>query len=191
MLINGINLNSLGIKLYDRVIYSNQVNTVEDWLDGDIQPTNIRQQDDFKRINLSFLVLGLDEEDSFLKISKLTQLVKNCQVKFDDMDYIFSMKMTGKAEPERLKNGNFIVKYEFTSDYAKGDREIYTTNANLTNSFKLTVLYYKNQTQLLATDIITVRAANININLIIIILELLQIQVIKNSLMRIYNNQEL
>ena len=160
MLINGINLNSLGIKLYDRVIYSNQVNTVEDWLEGDIQPTNIRQQDYFKKVELSFLVLGLDEDDSFLKISKLTQLVKDCQVKFDDMDYIFSMKMTGMAEPERLKNGNFVVKYEFTSDYAKGDREIYTTNSNLTNSFKLTVLYYKNQTQLLSTDVITVRAAN-------------------------------
>ena len=160
MLINGINLNSLGIKLYDRVIYSNQVNTVEDWLEGDIQPTNIRQQDYFKKVELSFLVLGLDEDDSFLKISKLTQLVKDCQVKFDDMDYIFSMKMTGMAEPERLKNGNFVIKYEFTSDYAKGDREIYTTNANLTNSFKLNVLYYKNQTQLLATDVITIRASN-------------------------------
>ena len=160
MLINGINLNSLGIKLYDRVIYSNQVNTVEDWLEGDIQPTEIRQQDNFKRINLSFLILGVDEDDSFLKISKLTQLVRNCQVQFDDLDYVFSMKMTGQAEPERLKNGNFIVRYEFTSDYAKGDREIYTTNANLTNSFKLTVLYYKNQTQLLATDIVTIRAAN-------------------------------
>lgn len=159
MLINGIDLSSLGIKLYDRVIKSNDVSTKEDWLDGDIQPTSIRQQDGFKSINLAFLILGQDENDAFLKMSKLTQIIKKATIKFDDLDYLFDVSMTGKAEPERLKNGNFIVRYSFTSDYAKGEREIYTTNANLTNAFKLTVLYYQNSTQLLSTDILTVRAS--------------------------------
>ena len=45
MLINNIDLSSLGVKLYNRVISSNQVDTTEDWLEGDIQPTFIRQQD--------------------------------------------------------------------------------------------------------------------------------------------------
>jgi hypothetical protein len=43
MLIHGIELSSLGVKLYDRVITSNQVQTTQAWLDGDIQPTDIRQ----------------------------------------------------------------------------------------------------------------------------------------------------
>ena len=47
MLINGIELSSLGIQLYDRVLYSNDVDTSQEWLDGDIQPTFIRQQDRF------------------------------------------------------------------------------------------------------------------------------------------------
>ena len=160
MLINGIDLSSLGIKLYDRVIKSNDVSTKEDWLDGDIQPTSIRQQDGFKSINLAFLILGQDENDAFLKMSKLTQLVKKATIKFDDLDYYFDVSMTGKAEPERLKNGNFIVRYSFTSDYAKGEREIYTTNANLTNAFKLTVMYYQNSTTLLSTDTLTIRASS-------------------------------
>lgn len=159
MLINSIDLSSLGIKLYDRVITSNSVATKEAWLDGDIQPTHIRQQDGFKNITLSFLILGQDEDDAFLKISKLTQLLKKATLKFDDLDYMFDVSMIGKANPERLKNGNFIVKYEFTSDYAKGEREIYTTNANLTNAFKLTVLYYQNSTTLLATESVTLRAS--------------------------------
>lgn len=159
MLINNIELSSLGIKLYDRVIYSNTVKTVEDWLDGDIQPTEIRQQDSFKRVKLSFLILGNDEQDAFLRISKLTNMLRSCDIKFDDLNYIFSMKMTGQAEPERLKNGNFIVKYQFTSDYAKGEREIYTTNANLTNAFRLQVVYYQNSTQILATEGVTIRAS--------------------------------
>jgi len=43
MLINGININTLGVKLYDRVINSNTVDTTQEWLDGDIQPTFVRQ----------------------------------------------------------------------------------------------------------------------------------------------------
>ena len=159
MLINGIDLSSLGIKLYDRVLESNQVDTTQAWLDGDIKPTHIRQQDRFKNVQLSFLVLGNDEEDAFLRISRLTQMLRKATIQFDDLKLLFDVALTGAAEPERLKNGNFIVKYNLTSDYAKGEREIYTTDANLTNSFKLNVLYYQNSTTLITSESITVRAS--------------------------------
>ena len=159
MLINNIDLSSLGVKLYNRVISSNQVDTTEDWLEGDIQPTFIRQQDKFKNIMLQFLVLSNSEEQSFVKISKLTQALRKASIKFDDLDYIFDVTLQGKAKTDRLKNGNFIVTYNFSSDYAKGEREVYTTNANLTNAFKLTVLYYQNGTNLIANETVTLRAS--------------------------------
>lgn len=162
MLINGIELSSLGVKLYDRVITSNQVNTTQDWLDGDIQPTHIRQQDKFKDMTLKFLVLSADEDDAYMRISRLTAMLKKASIQFDDLNLLFDVSMIGTNKPERLKNGNFIVSYSFTCDYAKGEREIYTTNANMTNSFKLTVLYYQNSTTLLATDSITIRASSFN-----------------------------
>ena len=160
MLINGIELSSLGVKLYDRVITSNQVQTTQDWLDGDIQPTNIRQQDKFKTMTLKFLVLSADEDEAYMRISRLTAMLKKASIQFDDLKLIFDITMTGTNQPERLKNGNFIVSYNFTCDYAKGEREIYTTNANMTNSFKLSVFYYQNSTTLLATDSITIRASS-------------------------------
>lgn len=159
MLINGIELSSLGVKLYDRVISSNRVKTQEAWLEGDIQPTSIRQQDSFKSIQLKFLVLCQDEEEAFYRISKLTQLLRKATIQFDDMNYQFEVSMNGQAEPNRLKNGNFIVSYSFTSGYAIGEREIYTTNANLTNNFKLNVIYYQDQSRLLATESVTIRAS--------------------------------
>ena len=162
MLINGIELSSLGVKLYDRVITSNQVQTTQAWLDGDIQPTDIRQQDKFKNMTLKFLVLSADEDDAYMRISRLTALLKKASIQFDDLKLIFDVSMTGTNKPERLKNGNFIVSYSFTCDYAKGEREIYTTNANMTNSFKLTVLYYQGSNVLLATDSITIRASSFN-----------------------------
>ena len=161
MLINNIDLSSLGITLYDRVLSTNAIDTSQEWLDGDIQPTFIRQQERFKSMRLSFLVLTTnDEQEAFIKISKLTAMLKKASVKFDDLDLIFDITMVGGANEERLKNGNFIVSYDFTSDYAKGEREVYTTDANATNSFKLTVLYYQNGTTLLAQEAITIRAAS-------------------------------
>ena len=56
MLINGVQLSSLGATLYDRVLTSNDIETTQEWLDGDITPTFIRQQDTFKNITLKFLI---------------------------------------------------------------------------------------------------------------------------------------
>ena len=159
MLINGIELSKLGVQLFDRVLYSNSIDTAQEWLDGDIQPTFIRQQDRFKTIELQFLVLSADEDEAFRRISKLTAMLKKATVKFDDLDLIFDVSITNVGEPTRLKNGNFVVPYTLSSGYAKGQREIYTTNANMTNSFKLTVAYYKNSTTLLSSETVVIRAS--------------------------------
>ena len=159
MLINGIELSKLGVQLFDRVLYSNSIDTAQEWLDGDIQPTFIRQQDRFKTIELQFLVLSADEDEAFRRISRLTAMLKKATVKFDDLDLIFDVSITNVGEPTRLKNGNFVVPYTLSSGYAKGQREIYTTNANMTNSFKLTVAYYKNSTTLLSSETVVIRAS--------------------------------
>ncbi len=160
MLINGIDISSLGVKLYDRILSSNMIDTVDDWLDGDIQPTNIRQQEKFRTIRLSFLVLGSNEQDAFYRISRLTKELKKASIVFDDINLTFEVTVIGAADTQRLKNGNFIVSYVLHSDYAKGAREVYTTNANLTNAFKLNLLYYQNSTQLLSSESITIRASS-------------------------------
>ena len=159
MLINGIELSNLGVQLFDRVLRSNLIDTAQEWLDGDIQPTFIRQQDRFKTIELQFLVLSADEDEAFRRISKLTAMLKKATVKFDDLDLIFDVSIINVGEPTRLKNGNFVVPYTLSSGYAKGQREIYTTNANMTNSFKLTVAYYKNSTNLLSSETVIIRAS--------------------------------
>ena len=160
MLINGIELSSLGAELYDRVLYSNEIDTSQEWLDGDIQPTFIRQQDNFKNIKLEFLIISPDEDDAFQRVSRLTALLKKATIKFDDLNFFFDVSITDVFEPQRLKNGNFIVGYNLTSGYAKGVREVYTTNANATNSFKLTLAYYRNGTELLSNETVTIRASS-------------------------------
>lgn len=158
MLINGIELSSLGVTLYDRVLSTNSVDTASEWLDGDIQPTFVRQQDQFKKMKLSFLILSKNEEEAFLTISRLTALIKKSSIRFDDMNLLFETTLVGEAKEERLKNGSFVVTYNLISDYAQGEREIYTTDANATNAFKLNILYYQNDTVLIAQEDISLRA---------------------------------
>jgi len=95
VVINGIDIADLGFTLYDRVLNSNKVEVVEDWLDGDIQPTYIRQQTKFRDIKLSFLCLGNKEEDAFYRISKLTNLLKKSTIIFDDINLSFDVSLNG------------------------------------------------------------------------------------------------
>ena len=66
MLINGINLSSLGASLHDRVFSSNKVKTTQRWVDGSIEPTVIRQQDSFKNITLQFLKVFFGKRQLFI-----------------------------------------------------------------------------------------------------------------------------
>ena len=91
MLINGVDLSALGIQLYDRILESNSVDTSQEWLEGDIQPTFIRQQDKFKNIQLKFLVLKNSEAEAFLVMSKLTSMLKKATIIFDDIDLLFDV----------------------------------------------------------------------------------------------------
>ena len=163
MLINGVDLSSLGVQLYNRVLTSNNIKTTRDWLEGDIQPTFIRQQEKFKTIQLQFLITEKNEEDAFLVMSKLTAMLKKATVIFDDIDLLFDMTITGPTQQKRLKNGNFILTVDLVSDYAKGQTEIYTTNQKATNYFKLRILYYQNGNVLISTDEVVIRSSDFDL----------------------------
>lgn len=162
MLINGVELSSLGVQLYDRVISSNKVNTTSQWLEGDIQPTFIRQQDKFKTIQLKFLVTEKDEDKAFIVMSKLTSMLRKASIIFDDIDLIFDVNMRGSSKQDRLKNGNFILTVKLESDYAKGATEVYTTDTVATDYFKLKILYYQDGNYLISSDEQIIRASDFN-----------------------------
>jgi len=162
MLVNGIDLSVFGVQLYDRVIESNRVTTVDEWIEGDIQPTSIRQQDKFKNIRLKFLVLKDDEAEAFLVMSKLTALFKKATVIFDDIDLLFDVTMRGAAKQKRLSNGNFVLTFNLESDYAKGGTEVYTTDTVATDYFKLKLLYYKSGSSFISSSEVMIKASSFN-----------------------------
>lgn len=161
MLINGIQLSSLGATLHNRVLSSNKVKTTEMWNEGAIEPTFVRQQDTFKQIELQFLIAEKDEEDAFTVMSNLTMLLKRATIIFDDMPNLqFDVSMVGEGKQNRLTNGNFIYTIKLKSDYAKSQSEIHTTNSAATDAFNLSVVYYKDKTQLVQVDTVRIKAAD-------------------------------
>lgn len=164
MLINGVELSALGVQLHNRIITSNSIETTHDWLDGDVQPTFVRQQDKFKNIKLQFLITEKNEEDAFVIMSNLTMLLKKASIKFDDMTLQFDVALVGQTTQERLRNGNFIFTVNLESDYAKGAGEVYTTDTAATDAFNLTVMYYRDTNILISSDTVTIRSMDFTNN---------------------------
>ena len=164
MLINGVELSALGVQLHNRIITSNSIETTHDWLDGDVQPTFVRQQDKFKNIKLQFLITEKNEEDAFVIMSNLTMLLKKASIKFDDMTLQFDVALVGQTTQERLRNGNFIFTVNLESDYAKGAGEVYTTDTAATDAFNLTVMYYRDTNTLISSDTVTIRSIDFTNN---------------------------
>ena len=57
-------------------------------------------------MTLKFLVLSADEDDAYMRISRLTAMLKKASIQFDDLNLLFDVSMIGTNKPERLKNGN-------------------------------------------------------------------------------------
>ena len=113
--INNVANTAFKAKLLDRQINSNEVITIDDWLDGAIQPTFVRQQEKFKEITMVVLIEGTNEEDAYKMFSKLTRELSFGELKFDDMSLTFKVMINGAVSPNRLKPNVFEVSYTLKS----------------------------------------------------------------------------
>jgi len=112
-------------------------------------------------MTLTFLVLEPDEQEAFLKMSQLTQMLKKATIKFDDLDFQFDVVFNGTNKPSRLKNGNFLITYDLASGYARSlDREVYTTDIGATSTFRLNVVYYQNGNIFVGQDTVLIRSVS-------------------------------
>lgn len=118
--INNKSIETFKAKLVDREISANEVVTINDWLDGAIQPTFIRQQEKFKDINLKVIIEGTDENDAYLQFSRLSSELKYGTLKFADIALYFQVQINGAINPKRLKPNVFEVQYSLKSSYGMG-----------------------------------------------------------------------
>lgn len=119
MLINGKDIGEYSCIQIRRNIYPVSVTTVEDWFDGAIQPTFIRQQDSFKKIEMVLILDAESENEAQLQLSRLTAAAKRCKVQFDDIDLTYDCSLE-VLTTERITKKVFNVNITWKCGYAAG-----------------------------------------------------------------------
>ena len=135
--INNVANTAFKAKLLDRQINSNEVITIDDWLDGAIQPTFVRQQEKFKEITMTVLIEGANEEDAYKMFSKLTRELSFGELKFDDINLIFKVMINGAVSPKRLKPNVFEVDYKLKSSYGMAGEQKVNREAGAAATFTI------------------------------------------------------
>ena len=135
--INNVANTAFKAKLLDRQINSNEVITIDDWLDGAIQPTFVRQQEKFKEITMTVLIEGANEEDAYKMFSKLTRELSFGELKFDDISLTFKVMINGAVSPKRLKPNVFEVDYKLKSSYGMAGEQKVNREAGAAATFSI------------------------------------------------------
>ena len=135
--INNVANTAFKAKLLDRQINSNEVITIDDWLDGAIQPTFVRQQEKFKEITMTVLIEGSNEEDAYKMFSKLTRELSFGELKFNDINLTFKVMINGAVSPKRLKPNVFEVDYKLKSSYGMAGEQKVNREAGAAATFTI------------------------------------------------------
>ena len=144
MKINGKNITDYSAKLIDRVCSTQNIESVTDWLDSSVEGTLLRQDYEFKTMKLSFLVTENDEDAAYKQISRLTEAIKKCSIKFDDINLIFPCVLKGAGIPTRVQNGVFKVDYILLNDWGIGDAVNLSFDIQAPNAKEIKIKYIEN-----------------------------------------------
>lgn len=144
MKINGKNITDYSAKLIDRVCSTQNIESVTDWLDNSVEGTLLRQDYEFKTMKLSFLVTENDEDAAYKQISRLTEAIKKCSIKFDDINLIFPCVLKGAGIPNRVQNGVFKVDYVLLNDWGIGDAVNLSFDIQAPNAKEIKIKYIEN-----------------------------------------------
>lgn len=144
MKINGINVSEYSARLIDRVCSTQNIKSITDWLDGAVQGTLLRQDYEYKSMKVTFVVTEENEDKAYKQISKLTEALKKCCVKFDDIDLMFPCVLYGAATPNRLQNGVFRIDYVLLNDWGIGDAVELSFDIEAPQAQELKIKYIEN-----------------------------------------------
>lgn len=123
MKINNIDIKDYNAELIDRVISTTRINSHTDWMDEAAEGIVLRQAYDWRTITLTFVVKeNHDEDNAYRRVSALTEALKDCTIRFDDINLDFRCVLDGTTQPERLQNGVFRVVFSLKNDWGRGDK---------------------------------------------------------------------
>lgn len=143
MLINGVDISNYHAELLDRAISTASVRSVTDWLDGAAVGSLLRQKRDWHNLKLTFLIREPNEDLAYKRVSVLNEVLKKCQLRFDDIQLDFACVLEGTTIPERLQNGVFKVAFTLKNYHATEDEVKLSYSLAAINAKKIKVVYYR------------------------------------------------
>jgi phage-related protein len=118
MLADGINISNFGGMLLSLDVGNAQFDTKEEWLKNSSSPILLSEKFYYKKITTEILIQGLSRQDSILKMSNLTNLLKKCTLKFDDLDFYYDAVMVSNTSTKTIEIEKLVLKCEFNVGYA-------------------------------------------------------------------------
>ena len=146
MLVNNTDITAYKAELLDRAISTTVVHSITDWMDEATEGSLLRQAYDWRNIKLTFLIREVDEDKAYKRISALTEALKKCTLRFDDIELDFPCVLDGTTVPDRLQNGVFKVIFNLKNDWAWGELQSVTYHIATANAKRVHVDFIRNWT---------------------------------------------
>ena len=128
MKINNIDSDSINLNLIDREIIEAEIINNSEWLDNSLEPITENLIFKYKLIKLEFLIEENTEDLAIKKISKLTEMLSDAVLKFDDLSMSFKGQLDS-IESDKITIGKYSVYIDFKSGFGY-DSEITKTITN-------------------------------------------------------------
>lgn len=146
MLVNNVDITAYKAELLDRAISTTVVHSITDWMDEATEGTLLRQGYDWRNIKLTFLIRETDEDKAYKRISALTEALKKCTLRFDDIALDFPCVLDGTTVPDRLQNGVFKVIFNLKNDWAWGEVQSFEFTVPTANAKRIHIDFIRNWT---------------------------------------------
>ena len=144
MLVNGTDITAYKAELLDRAISTTVVHSITDWMDEATEGSLLRQSYDWRNIKLTFLIREIDEDKAYKRISALTEALKKCVLRFDDIELDFPCVLDGTTVPDRLQNGVFKVIFNLKNDWAVGEAKSVVFHVPTANAKRVHIDFIRN-----------------------------------------------
>lgn len=147
MLVNNVDITAYKAELLDRAISTTVVHSITDWMDEATEGSLLRQAYDWRNIKLTFLIREVNEDQAYKRISALTEALKKCTLRFDDIELDFPCVLDGTTVPDRLQNGVFKVIFNLKNDWALGEVVSFEYPIETANAKRIHIKFERNWTR--------------------------------------------
>lgn len=131
MNINGHELREYHARLQNNLIITTpEVTQYYDWLRRSTVPQFYGSSTTFKQLSFTVSVIDRTDNAAAVDISKLTEQLMRCTIKFDLYNRFYKCILTDKSEPSRIAKGFYDIEYQLKG-YCCGLTEAYQSTGSL------------------------------------------------------------